>query len=73
MTDAGNSTETFAAKKYSGEQVEHFAPEKPAEPERRFKGIWANDMKPFVTRRDLIKGLIPLKALTVVWGPPSCG
>ncbi len=43
------------------------------EPERRFKGIWANDMKPVLTRRDLIKGLIPKNALTVVWGPPSCG
>ena len=43
------------------------------EPQRRFKGVWANDMKPVLTRRDLIKGLIPKSALTVVWGAPSCG
>ena len=40
---------------------------------RRFKGVWANQMKPILTRRDLIKGLVPKNALTVVWGPPSCG
>ena len=45
----------------------------PVEPQRRFKGVWANDMKPILTRRDLIKGLIPKNALTVIWGPPSCG
>jgi hypothetical protein len=45
----------------------------PVEPQRRFKGVWANDMKPILTRRDLIKGLVPKNALTVVWGAPSCG
>ena len=45
----------------------------PVEPQRRFRGIWANDMKPVLTRRDLIKGLVPKNALTVVWGAPSCG
>ena len=24
----------------------------PIEPQRRFKGVWANDMKPVLTRRD---------------------
>ncbi len=45
----------------------------PVEAPQRFKGVWANDMKPVLTRRDLIKGLVPKNALTVIWGPPSCG
>ena len=45
----------------------------PIEPSRRFNGVWANNMKPVLTRRDLIKGLVPKNGLTVVWGPPSCG
>ncbi len=49
---------------YSGQVVEA---------KRRFKGVWANDMKPVLTRRDLIKGLIPKNALSVIWGPPSSG
>ena len=40
---------------------------------RRFVGVWASTLRPVLSRRDLVKGLIPRKALTVCWGAPSSG
>lgn len=52
---------------YSGEVRE------PITSQHRLNGRWAKDIKPRLTRRDLVKGLIPLNALTVIWGAPSTG
>lgn len=39
----------------------------------RFKLIRYADVKPNLTSRYLVKGLIPSESLVIAWGPPKCG